>query len=445
MNSIKTFLITTILAVIVLAVFISSIQGYNKSRASAEKLFDAQLADISLIIAQTDQDKASLPQIYQPLKTNIVYRVWNEKQQLIVQSHQLAQDFHSQLNFTNSLGYENFNSTRWRTMLQFYPEHKKWIWVAENNDIRFKLADGILLESIIPSLLVIPVIGLLILLIVHKGLKPVNNLASEIANKKANDLTLIEMTELPTELLNLTDSVNQLFVRLENSFIREKQLASDAAHELRTPIAVLILQIENLIAEQPDNPDINSLKATAKRLSRLVEQILTLNKTTPELFAQKMQTIDLAPILRQVTASHFDLVESKGQSVDMDVASCFIESDYFAIETLFSNLLLNAIKYTQEEGKIKVRLYQTDKQVILEVHDNGPGIPVEYRERVLKRFYRLDNDRSQSQVVGCGLGFSIIEHIVELHQAALLLLDSEFEKGLAVRVTFSKKDSEIKV
>ncbi len=428
---------------IVLAVFVSSIHGYNKSMEASVELFDAKLADVAQILAQMSPAENNSILIKQgstssKFNTSLTFQVWNNARQLVAASR-LFDDI-NQPEFKNHIGNENFSSTRWRTLMHYYPEYNKWVWVAEKQNTRFQLAENIILESIIPSLMVIPFIGIVILLIVRRGLTPIKELAFQIASKKANELGIIQMEETPSELHTLTESVNQLLTRLESSFEREKRLASDTAHELRTPIAALQLQVDNLVAESKDSKNLATLITTSRRLKHLTEQILTLNKTTPDLFANKMLPLDITPIIRMVIANHYSLLQEKQQSIEMDAVSCFIATDTFAIETLFSNLLVNAIKYTPEQGKIKVKLYYQNNQVIMELHDNGPGIPSTKYGRVLERFYRLDGDRNNSQIIGCGLGLTIVNHIVQLHHAELLFFQSDFKSGLGVKVSFQQAD-----
>jgi len=297
------------------------------------------------------------------------------------------------------------------------------------------------LESIAPSLLVLPLLAVLIWVIVRRGLMPIKNLETQIASKEAKDLSPLRLDQVPQELTDLTNSVNLLFDRLAQSFAREKRLASDAAHELRTPIATLLLQVDNLAAKLQQPDDVEQLRQTATRLSHLLEQILVLNKTTPELFEAKMQPMKMMPVLREVVASYYPQIEAQQHSIELLGEDATIATDAYALSTLFANLLSNAIKYTPAGGKIRISLNQSKDRVSLIVEDSGTGIPDEAHERVLERFYRLGGDRNDSQVEGCGLGLAIVKHLVELHKAELRFAASQFSSGLAVNVTFKRYDA----
>ena len=293
------------------------------------------------------------------------------------------------------------------------------------------------------------------LFIVHIGLKPIRLLANQVEKKKASNLTPIEIDGVPIELERLTQRVNELLIRLDGSLSRESRFASDAAHELRTPIAALNLQMKNLLDEQADysiesNENIRALSMGVSRMSHLVEQILVLNRSNPELYVGRFKHVSLSKLLRVLVIDLYPTIEKAKHEVELRLSnesdSYVVKGEEFALSTLFKNLLINAIKYTPEHGQILILISDTDNQIIVKVMDSGIGIPDAKKDRIFERFYRVDGDRNQSQISGCGLGLAIVKQIAELHHIKLTLSDSCFEmqsgkvieKGLTVTLEFEK-------
>jgi two-component system sensor histidine kinase QseC len=220
--------------------------------------------------------------------------------------------------------------------------------------------------------------------------------------------------------------------------LREKQFASDAAHELRTPISALKLQVFNLQPLLQTEPQrFQELQATTQRLEHIVEQILDLYRSSPDRFNASFETIDLAALARETVAEMFPAFERKGQDVAFSGEPCLLLGDRFALDTLLRNLLDNANKYAPSGSKVRVTVKALEHGVRLTVEDSGPGIPEQQRQAVFERFYRSGGDRHPSGEPGCGLGLAIVKHLVELHEARLSLGRSRFDSGLAVNIDFA--------
>jgi two-component system sensor histidine kinase QseC len=247
---------------------------------------------------------------------------------------------------------------------------------------------------------------------------------------------------MPVELIRLAHSANELLRRLEASFMREQRFAADAAHELRTPIAALSVHCDNLLHELDPVPEsAQKLQQGIKRMSYLVEQILLLNKTAPDYFMSQFTPVNISELTKQVIVAASDALSDKNHHIEFDGDDCWVNGDVAALETLINNLLGNAIKYTPANGRIVVNCWRRGDDVVLEVLDNGPGIPADQRERVFDRFYRLHGDRHDSGTPGCGLGLSIVRQVVDLHRAHIYLTPSPFASGLRVIVTFAAYDA----
>ena len=437
MNSIRTYLIAAILAVITLFNFVAALRGYQSSLVEADLLFDTHLLNTARIIANISPQPGT--PIVDPGGT-IVFQVWQEGK-LKVSSPNAPVEIIGPL--APGFDYSNFNNYRWRTVAYYQPQKRKWILVAERTDLRFTLAETVVLESILPILAGLPLVGLLIWFIVSQGLKPLRVLADELSSRQPDDLSPLSIANPRQELGKIVASSNALLARLETSLLRERQFASDAAHELRTPISALKVQLFNLRDDLPqnsrrENSNLVELTATAERLENIVEQILDLYRNSPDQYHAAFTQIDLAKLIQQVMADAVQMFDKKDQLLEFTGEPHFILGDEFALTTLLQNLLSNASKYTPKGGQILVSLCASSDAAIITVEDSGPGIAPELRQTVFERFYRVGGDRHASWTPGCGLGLAIVKGIADLHQASIEITDSRFEHGAAFKVSFPR-------
>ncbi len=438
MNSIRRFLVIVLLATITLVNFLAALHGYRTSMAEAERLFDRQLADIASVLAASAESLA-LGSSIRGDAGSIAFQVWHSDESTTASGNsppdQLA---------PLEPGYHdvNFNGYRWRAYVRYEQAYSRWLIVAQRIDVRFQLAESIIIESVLPIILGLPLEGLFIWFIVGRGLAPLRQLATEMAGKRSDDLSPLSDSERPRELDVLSDSINALLRRLDAAFDREKRFAADAAHELRTPLSVLKVQLHNLLRDAAaDDAQLKSLQAAVDRMGHSVEQVLMLYRLTPDQFAAKFEQLDLAGLTRQAIAELYPQIEAQGQQIELIGEQAFMPGDVFAIHTLLINLLDNASKYSGKAGEIRVHISSAANHVLLKVEDSGPGIPAAERERVFERFYRVGGDRHRSGVTGSGIGLAIVRHIAEMHNAVIELGESSFGSGLTVIVRFPTESS----
>lgn len=431
MRSIRFFLVAGILATLTLFNFIAALQGYRSSMEEAEVLFDNQLQDVARLVSQID---APVSPGSLTLKNDIVFQRWERDELVLASAGAPPQPIAAR---EAGFGFANFSGYRWRTYaLNSGPA---WILVAERTDLRFLLAENVVLESVVPILLGIPIVGLLIFSIVSLGLRPLSLLSRELKNKVAHDFAPLHHANPTSELKQVVESLNGFLNRLGSVLEREKRFSADAAHELRTPVSALKVQLHNLRDEVgAESESYRQLQAGVERMHHLIEQLLTLSRTTPEKFAENCRVVDLYEVAQGEIARLYDQFENKNQSIELAGGKALVRGDAFALETLMDNLLSNANKYTQEGGSIVVTTATDGDNVNLSVEDNGPGIAESERERVFDRFYRSDFQPGNAATPGCGLGLTIVSQIAELHQATLDLAPSRFESGTAFRVIFNR-------
>ncbi len=433
MNSIRVFLVVVILAVITLFYFIAALRGYQSSMLEAERLFDKQLLDTARLIANihTERRAGNIGH-----DASIAFQVW-QRDQLMASSMNAPAAAISPLE--PGFGYSNFDGYRWRTAAYHDRSTGNWILVADRTDLRYALAENVILESLFPALAGLPVVGFLIWLIVSGGMRPLRQLARELGSKQPDDLSPLAIEAPKLELAQIVASCNGLLQRLETSLLREKQFASDAAHELRTPISALKVQVYNLAqtasgAGPIEAEQMDELEQTVERLEHIVEQILDLYRSSPDQYNASFETLDLCGLARDVLAEEYPAFDRKNQQLEFRGRPCALAGDRFALKTLLRNLLSNANKYTPPGGQVLVSVARTNDAVRLTVEDSGSGIPENQREEIFERFYRIGRDRHPSGAGGCGLGLAIVKRLVDLHRATIRVTPSSFDTGTAFHV-----------
>ena len=432
MKSIRVFLVTAILAVVTLFSFISALRGYETSLQEVERMFDGQLAEKAKLIANINIQGTARSV---GSSSSTAFQIW-QGNNLIGSSDNASKTALGKLQ--PGFSYQNFEGYRWRTYSYYNNTNAQWIIVAARQDIRFSLAENVALKAVLPAVIGLPILALLIWVVVSRGLHPMRRLAQELSSKQADDLGPLSIAVNIQELAQIISSSNDLLARLKSSLLREKQFASDAAHELRTPISSLKVQLHNIAQEQPErNEEFGELQKITNQLEHVVEQILALYRTSPDEYHTRFEAIDLTNLAQQVIAEEYDNYERKNQQIEFFGQSQLILGDKFSLTTLIQNLLSNANKYTPNGGHIMVKIRRENDQVVLLVEDSGPGIPAHEHERLFQRFYRVGGDRHTSGESGCGLGLAIVKRIAELYHAEITLEPSSFASGTAFTLRFS--------
>ncbi len=432
MKSIRLYLVAALLSTITLGIFLAVLQGYRTGTEKAQALLDLQLADAAALIAI---QRPAATVMSEPPSGRLAFQVWGKDGELLRRSANAINEPFA--GFEEGYSEQNFSGHRWRVLSQFDAGAARWIFVGERIDLRVELADGIVVQSVLPIVISLPVVAAIVWFFVGNGLSLIRNLASELGTKRADDLSLLKTTDPPVELAPVVTAINDLLSRLDASVQRERRFSADAAHELRTPLAALKVHIHNLKAELPEHVDqLRSLDQDLARLSHLVDQILLLYRMTPEHYQAKMQRTDLYELAQSSIADLYDEIEKRHQSISLDGSNEEITGDKSSLGILLKNLILNASKYSPEGAVISIRVDRHDAGVLLEVSDTGPGIPLTDLARVMDRFYRVGGDRHDSETEGCGLGLSIVNHIADLHRANLNLYNRGSDGGLIVSIVF---------
>lgn len=276
--------------------------------------------------------------------------------------------------------------------------------------------------------------GILAYFVSGRALKPLRSFASQVEKVQLNNLADMKIDEdvLP-EFRQLSQSFNQMLERLNNAFAAQRQFTGNAAHELRTPLALMQAQLELFSAEHPD-----VLPETAAFLSLLREQTERLTQMTKTLLemsnlqqVSRNERIQLAPMVEEIFTDLTPLAEKRGITLTADGDGVMTGSDALIYRLLF-NLTENAVKYNRPGGSVQVTVTQEPEKILIRVSDTGCGIPEKYQQSIFQPFFRVDKSRSR-EYGGTGLGLSLVWEIADLH-GGCVWVEASSENGSTLAV-----------
>lgn len=439
--SIQSRLILLVLGALLIVELVSGWTGYRRALHEADELLDAHLvqyAQIMLSLAHEGRDdEVRMPDIKaHPYQSKLMFQIWDMKgaPRLMLRSPEAP---HHWPQGVKTAGYSEVTLAdhAWR----FYVakgQNGYVVLAAHDLHIHQELASQIALSNMAPYLLAVPILVLLLLLAIRRGLQPLHVLAADLSERDPQRLDELPEAGLPRELRPPVRAMNQLFGRIRMTMDKERRFTSDAAHELRTPIAALRAQLQ--VAERTPDPEerqaaiAKALRGT-RRMTHLVAQLLALARLEAESADKPDGKVNLGDLLHDVLAGLAPQAERKGIHLQTDIEpNCALTGNAELLQILLRNLLDNAIRYVPDGGKVRVGLAWEKRHVVLAVEDNGPGVAVEERDKIGQRFHRF----GARTVEGVGLGLSIVQRIAELHGAELAFGDGLEDKGLGVRVSF---------
>lgn len=277
--------------------------------------------------------------------------------------------------------------------------------------------------------------------IVKKALNPVakiSDTASEI-QKNGDFSKRIKIDEGKDEIHRMADTFNQMLNSLENSYIHEKQFSSDVSHELRTPVSVILTESQYSLEYADTMEEAKNsffvIQRQAKRMSELINQIMELSKIEKQTVIE-LQKLNFSETMKKILEDYKNLLSEKNIKVSKNIEqNIFINADKVMIERLLDNLLNNAMKFTKD--KINVKLYSENENCVMEIEDNGIGIPEEDKNLIWGRFYQVNDSRNKKVNKGFGLGLSLVAKIIEQHNASIDV-ESKLNKGTKFVAKFIK-------
>jgi two-component system sensor histidine kinase TctE len=281
------------------------------------------------------------------------------------------------------------------------------VQVAETLELRHTLARQILRDTLLRQLLLITVITAVVLVVVQRVTRPVRRLSNGLRQREEGDLTPIEASDIPLEIQPLTDATNQVMQRLQHVLDHQKRFVRDAAHQLRTPLAVLKVQVQSAIrGDVPAPIAFQEIEQTVDRATMLANQMLSLAKVEQVRQLQDFERLDWSEIVRAVALDVSPLVAEKDIDFEIVARPCCVHAHDWMLRELTRNLLHNAIHHTPAHGHLSVSIQPQGEMALLMVCDTGNGIGDALRQRLFQPFATGDTKS------GSGLGLMIAREIV---------------------------------
>lgn len=428
MSSIRRRTLTLIIGLLLAGLAILSVFNVHDSNHEIAEVYDAQLAQNARLlqgVMRMPLASTERTQLYQafnqalgeakprvdghPYESKIAFQVWDPKGDVLVYTAS-APSFTvppTQPGFSDVVDLKN---QQWRAFLLEDKQNGLRIWVGERNNVRADLVDRIVRHTLWPNVLGSLILAAMVWLAIGWGLKPLADMAQTLRARHSGSLEPLQLTPLPSELEPMQAALNRMLAQIQEVLGRERRFIADAAHEMRTPLAVLRVHAQNLLeagTEQERRDSLGFLISGVDRTSRLVNQLLTMARLEPKPTPPPLQRIDLSETV------HNSLVQLTPWLLSIKLELVFEDSveplqimaSAAAIDIALNNLITNAANFSPKNGVITVTLTQADGLCHLSIEDQGPGIDEKDKARLFERFY------SRGNAQGAGLGLTIVNTI----------------------------------
>ncbi len=434
--SLRARLTGALLVAVLLFAALQAAVTYRTARAETEALFDAQMHRMALSLSGglgVGSLGDDTPDVDAPAAQEMIIQVWRADGLMLYRSpHGRLLPPQSAVGFSNvAAAGEGYRVYVLRAATQV-------VQVAQKTQARSRMAGQLALRAVLPVTLLAPVLMLIVWWVIGRALGPIKRARRQVAARRPDDLSPLPTAGLPAEVRPLVEEVNGLLVRLSAAWDALTHFTADAAHELRSPLAALRLQVQGLqradtgyarrVAE-------TRLLAGIDRATRLVEQLLALARQEGAASAASPVALDLAALARQAVADAQTEADRRAVHLTLNApVAVTVPGQPDALLVLWRNLLDNALRHAPEGGQVRVGVRTVGNAgVEIVVEDSGPGIAPADRARVLDRFYRAPDAPGH----GSGLGLAIVRAVAERHGATVEIGASDALGGARVVVRFS--------
>lgn len=444
MLSIRRYLLLSLILALVAGSLLVTVFTYFNAADEIDELYDKSMEEIATTL-QSQLEPLRLHEykvkgaVGPSLRANIkeeqdvLIQIWSRNKESIYTSHRAIklplQDGHGLLT-------SEFEGRQWRNYIAETPHFI--IQVSQPQKARNAFIREMATHLLYPLAALIPVTGLFIWLAVGRSLAPLDLIADAIKQRSATSLAPLPEEGVPLEIRPMVQELNELLMRLKTSLDSQKRFTADAAHELRTPLTALQLQLGILsrAGEASERKEaIGKLQGGIDRAVHVVQQLLTLARLEPESVEHPHTTVNLALIARNVIEHYTEQALQKNIALsDSGIETARLSGSEDTLRILIENIVDNALRYTPQGGKVDVLTYSTKDQAIIEVRDNGIGIPEQERDRIFERFHRIIGTDSD----GTGLGLSIAKNIVEQHGGTIAVSSGIEGKGSSFTIRFPR-------
>lgn len=401
---------------------------YDKNMAEIAETLKSQLSSVTQGHYETGVVGASLDEDIKA-EQEFLIQVWDKNRVSIYTSHRaITYPFQE----TRGAQVNEFQGQPWRT---YGTETDQWvIQVSQPQNARDLYVREMAQHLLLPLLFFMPFVGLLIWLSVGRSLTPLHDISNAITKRSAISLQPISEQNIPVEVQPLVQELNELLLRLNISLEAQRSFTADAAHQLRTPLTALQLQLANLKrarTEMEREQNAAKLQNGIDRAAQVVQQLLTLARVEPNGIDAQKSAVDLYTLLQDLLKQHAEIAIAKDIQLDMTGTNALtLHGSAENLRILFENLVSNALRYTPGRGRVHVRLSSDATHAIIEIIDNGIGIPPTDHERIFERFHRVLGTETE----GTGLGLSIARSIVEQHGGTIQASNGPDDKGACFTV-----------
>lgn len=443
MNSIRRRTLTLITGLLLAGLLVLSVFNLHDSNHEIAEVYDAQLAQNARLLQGvmrmplTGHEHADLYRAFNaalaegvprgdghPYERKLAFQVWNARGEVLVHTVS-APTFTTPPSQPGFSDVVDLDQRQWRAFILEDPQNGFRIWAGERSDVRADLVDRIVRHTLWPNVVGSLILAAMVWLAIGWGLKPLANMAATLRARHSGSLEPLQLTPLPSELEPMQAALNRMLAQIQEVLGRERRFIADAAHEMRTPLAVLRLHAQNLQeagTEQERRESLEFLIAGVDRTSRLVNQLLTMARLEPTADKPVRPLIDLGETVRNTLVQLTPWLLSRHLEVAFDASDhpFNVHADAAVIDIALNNLITNAANFSPEHGVISVFLHQADGFYHLSVEDQGPGIDEADRPRLFERFYSRGNPQ------GAGLGLAIVNTIAtRLHGRVTLVNRAE--------------------
>lgn len=309
------------------------------------------------------------------------------------------------------------------------------VTVAETTHKREKAGSKILAAMLLPNILLIIGTLALVYIGVRRGLSPLTDLSKEISQRTPHDLSPLPQRDVPAEAQPLVQAMDGLIDDLRSASAAQQAFLANAAHQLKTPLAGLQAQLELHVQELPAQytQRARRLLDGTQRLGHLAHQLLALARSGQDAnLVQEKRPVDLSRLLESCASGWFDQAMQRHIDLGFEANPAVVLGSEWMLREMLSNLIDNAMRYTQDGGTITVRSGLAHDHPFIEVEDNGPGIPADQQNRIFERFYRINGTIPE----GSGLGLAIVKEVADRHNAVVELKTTSSKTGTLIRIQF---------
>lgn len=442
-HSLQIRLIGLMLGAMLLFGLVAGIQSYRNALHEADEIFDAQLAQLgqtllAVAIHADDDETESTGPIAHKYQRSLAFQVWStehDQPRLLLHSGKSAAALPDPLP-EEGFSHGEWQGQRWRYYRQGDPKRELEVVVGQNDRVRNDLAKEVAWHNLQPFLFGLPLLALAALIAIRLGLRPLRKLAQELQQRSPQRLDPVRLADAPQEIAPVIDALDRLFARVAGTIENERRFTSDAAHELRTPLAALRAQVQAAMLTEETTQRRVSLEKSLQgvdRMSHLVEQLLMLARLDELSSAARFEAVELAAVVRECCAELGPAALARKIELELEEEPTGpISGSADLLKVMVRNLLDNAIRYTPQGGRVSVTIRPLETTLQLEVRDNGPGVPAAQLALLGQRFSRLDPTLAE----GVGLGLSIALRIADIHRANIAFARATEAGGLKVSVAF---------